>query len=101
MSEIDGSAEQRLERTEAEQLVEDVANQVVALGETERRALLLALEHAANDRPQLGLGVFTLDLRQPIEVQPVQQLLMDPSLECLIFRVPYIGSSGNARGRPQ
>ena len=45
MSEIVGSCEQRFERAEAEQLVEDVGDQRLALVEAERRRRALALEH--------------------------------------------------------
>ena len=46
MSEIAGSSQQRFERTEAEQLVEDVGDQRFPLGEAERRRVASALDHA-------------------------------------------------------
>ena len=58
MSEIVGSRAGRLERPEAEQLVEDVDDERFALEQAERRRLRLALEHADDQAADLGLGVF-------------------------------------------
>ena len=56
-----GSLQQRLERAEAEQLVEDVGDQRFALEQAERRRLALALEHPDDQAPDLRLGVLALD----------------------------------------
>ena len=77
MSEIVGIGEQHLERAEAEQLVEDVADQRLALELAERSRAPLFLEHRRDDAADLGLGLGALDPREPIEVQPVQQRLVD------------------------
>ena len=90
MSEIDGSVQQHLERPEPEQLVQDVADQVLALEQAQRRAIALALEHAADQCADFRLGVFALHARQPIQVQPVQQLLVDRPLQLLIAGVSCI-----------
>ena len=42
---MSGRLQQRLERAEAEELVEDVADQRLALEQAERRRLRLGLEH--------------------------------------------------------
>ncbi len=47
--------EQRLERSEAEQFVENVDDQAFAFGEAERHLLLLALENGGDERAQFGL----------------------------------------------
>ena len=57
----------------------------------ERRRLALALEQIADQAPDLGLGIFSFDAGQPLEIQPAQQFLVNPSLERLILRVPHIG----------
>ena len=49
--------EQRLERAEAEQLVEHVVDERLALDEAERHALVLAVEQVLDDRADLRLGV--------------------------------------------
>ena len=90
MSEIDGSPSRTFERPEAEQLVQDVADDALALVQAERRLVALAFEHAADQRADLGLGVFALDAGQAIEVEPVEQILMDAALQLLIAGVSGI-----------
>ena len=86
--------EQRLERTQSEQLVQDVVDDVLALVEAERRAVAFALQHAGDQRPDLRLRVFPSDASQAIEVQPVEQVLMDPALQVLIAGVSCIERYG-------
>jgi hypothetical protein len=80
--------QQHLERPEAEELVQDVGDDRVALVEAERRLVALAIEHAADQRANLGFGVLALHARQAVEIQPVQQLLVDAALEVLVSRAP-------------
>ena len=75
MSETVGSVQQQLERSEAEQLVQHVVGHALALVEAERRRVAFAIQHAADQRANLGLGVLALDASEPIEIQPVQQIL--------------------------
>ena len=58
----------------------------LALVQAERRRVALAVEHAADQRADLRLGVLALDPRQPLEVEPVEQILMDAALQLLIVR---------------
>ena len=83
--------EQRLERPKSEQLVEDVADERLALVEAERDALVLAVEQVLDDRADLRLGVGPRGLRQPIQVQPIEQILMDLAFERLVLRLAGIG----------
>ena len=92
MSEIVGSASRTLERTEAEQLVQHVADDALALVEAERRLVALPVEHAADQRANLRLGVLALDPGQAIEVEPVEQILVDAALQLLIGDVPGVRS---------
>ena len=71
--------QQHLERPEPEELMQDVADQGLAFEQAQRRAIALALEHAADQCADFRLGVFALHAREPIQVQPVQQLLVDLS----------------------
>src|SRR5262249_53227817 len=87
-------AQEFLERTETEQLIEDVDNQVLPFGKAERSSLLLALEHADDQSAELRLSVRAPNLRQAIKVEPVQQLLMNPPLECLILGLPRVRLTG-------
>src|SRR5262249_8128926 len=87
-----GIAQQLLERTKTKELVQDVADEVLALGQAERRPFLFTIEHPRNQGAELGFGLYALDLREPIEVEAVEQLLVHPALERLILRVPCVGS---------
>ena len=91
--------EQRLERSEAEQLVEDVDRHRLALVEAERRRLGLGLEQAQDQRPDLGLGLIARDAGQALEVEPVQQLLVDLRLDRLVVRMADIGGGGRTARR--
>jgi Rad3-related DNA helicase len=81
--------EQDLERSETEQLVQHVGDDALALVKAQRCPV--AVEHAANQRPNLRLGVLALDPRQAIEVESVEQILMDAALEFLVGGVPGVG----------
>ena len=83
--------EQDLERPEAEQLVQHVGDDAFALVEAERRLVALPVEHAADQRANLRLGVLALDAGQAIEIEPVEQILVDAALQFLIGDVPGIG----------
>ena len=78
--------EQHLERAEAEELIEHVADQVLALEQAERRRVRLRLDHRVDQAADLGLGVAAADLVQSLQVEPVEQLLVDLGLELLIMR---------------
>ena len=56
----------------------------------------VAVEHAANQRANLRLGVLALDPGQAIEVEPVEQILMDAALQFLIGGVPGFGDRRNS-----
>ena len=71
-------AQQRLERPEAEHVVEQLAEQRFALAEAERRVLFG--EQLAEQRADLALGARAIGLRQRLEVQAVEQLAVDAGL---------------------
>ena len=73
-----GIAKQRLERAQSEDLVHELAKQHVALAQAERRALFG--EQLADERADLALGARPVGLRQRLEVQPVQELLVNVAL---------------------
>jgi hypothetical protein len=83
-------AQQRLERPEAEQLVDHVTDQALALLLAERGGQRLAVEQPGDQAPDLGLGVRAVRARQPVQVDPVQQFLVDPALHGLVPRVARI-----------
>ena len=88
-------AEQRLERAEAEDLVEDVAEDLLALGHADRRGFLgHQLEH---ERADFGFGALPIDGGQRLEIQAVQQLLVNVRLELDVLRARRVGP---ARDRP-
>ena len=65
-------AQQRLERSEAEDLVDDVAEDRVALGHADRRALLG--DQLEEQRPDLRFGADALGRRELLEIQPLSSL---------------------------
>ena len=83
-------AEQRFERAQAEELVEDVDDERLALGQRERRRLVAALDDLEDDAANLRLRLLLSHLRQPLEVQPVEQIVVDPGLQVLITLLPRI-----------
>ena len=84
-------AQQHLERSQPEQLVEHVARQRFAFGQRQRRVLGLALEHRHDEPADFRLGVFALDVGEPIEIEPIEQAVVHPALEILIVRTPRVG----------
>ena len=54
----------------------------------ERRRVAAALDDLEDDAPNLGLGLFLAHLRQPLEVQAVEQIVVDPALEVLVTPLP-------------
>ena len=87
---MSGSREQRFERPEAEDLVQHVDDQRIALEQAQRRRLALPVEQAVDEAPDLGLGIFALHARQALEIQSTEQFLVDTSLERLILRIAHI-----------
>ena len=79
MSEMSGSFSSALERPEAEQLVEHVGDEVFALEQAERRGLRLGLDHRDDQVADLRLRFPAAYPRQPLEVQAIQQLLVNPA----------------------
>ena len=71
--------EQRLERAEAEQLVEDVADQLLALGMVERVVLLGQL--LGDDVADFGLDLLARHLVERLQVDEVEQPLVKLDLE--------------------
>ena len=90
MSEIDGIAQQHLERSETEQLVDDVRDQRLALEEAERHRGALALDHPDDEIADFRLGVLAPHPRQPLEVEPVQQILVNAALQLLVVRAARV-----------
>ena len=83
-------AQQRLERTEAEDLVEDLDDQRVALELAEGRRLRFDVQHRVDEAANLRLGVLAADARQSIEMEPVQQVLVHPPLQALVLGMPRV-----------
>ncbi len=77
-------AQQRLQRPEPEHVVEQLDEQRLALAEAERRALFG--EQLAEQRADLALGARAIRLRQRLEVQPVEQLLVDAGFQLEVLR---------------
>ncbi len=80
-----GIAKQHFERTQAEQLVDHVRDERLALEQAQRHRRAFALDHPGDQAPDLGLGLVALHPRQPIEVESVQQFLMNTALEVLVI----------------
>ena len=72
--------EQRLERPEAEELVEDVGDERFALEQAERNGLRLGVEQPDDQPADLGLGLRPADAVQAIEIEAVQQRAVDAAL---------------------
>ena len=94
MSLIARVAQQRLERTEAEDLVDDVAEDDLALGHAERRAFLG--DEIEQQRADLRFGARPLGGRQRLEVQAVEQLAMDVRLQLEVLRPRRLERAGRA-----
>ena len=68
-------AEQRLERPEAEDVVEHLGEERLALGQAERRRLFR--EQQSEQRSDLAFGAGAIGVGQRFEIQPIQQLLVN------------------------
>ena len=100
MSLIVRIAQQRLERPESEHVVDQLAEEHLALAEAERRVLLR--EQLAQERADLTLGARAIGLRERLEVQPVEQLAVDVRLQLEILmphRCLWPGGGGVQRHR--
>ncbi len=76
--------QERLERPEAEDLVDDVAEDRVALAHAERHGLFG--NQVKEQRPDVRFGARPLRRRQRFEVQAVEQLAVDVGLELDVLR---------------
>ena len=77
-------AQQRFERTKAEELVQDVRDERLALEKAQRGGRELRFDDDGDNSPNLGLRFLTFHAREPLEIQAVQQLLMNLRLQALI-----------------
>ena len=83
-------AKQTLERPQAEELVEDVDHQRFTFLQAEGRRVLAALDDVEDQPTNLRFGLLLTHLRQAVEVEPVQQLGVDASLQILVAALPGI-----------
>ena len=60
----------------------------------ERRRVAAALDHLEDDPADLGLGLRLTHLRQPLEVQAVQQVVVDPGLHFLVGPQSRVANDG-------
>ena len=86
MSLIGRVAQQRLERPEAEHVVDHLGEERLALAQVERRGFLG--EQLSQQRADLGLGAGAIGVGQRLEVQAVEQLAVHvgAQLEILLAR---------------
>ena len=77
-------AQQRLERPEPEDFVDQLAEQDVALAQAERRSFFG--EQLADQRADLAFGARAIGVRQRLEIQPVEQLAVDVRLQLDVLR---------------
>ena len=94
---MDGSRSSDLERPETEQLVDDVGDQRFALEQAQRHGGALALDHADDQTPDLGLRRLARNPRQPVQVEPVQQILVDPAFQLLVVRASRVHRAAACR----
>src|SRR5688572_24168406 len=78
--------QQWLERPEAEDLVDDVAQDALALGHAERHALLG--DQVEEQRPNLAFCPRSLRVGQGLEIQAVEKLAVDVPLQLDVLRRP-------------
>ena len=90
-------AQQLFERPEPEQLVDHIGDERLSLEQAERGRVRLLLQHADDEAADFRFCILAAYARQPLEVQPVQQLLVDPGLDLLVFRMTCIDGSCSAR----
>ena len=89
--------EQFLERPEAEQFVEDVADERLPLEEAQRDLVALGVQHPHDHAADLGFRLLAADAGQALQVEPVQQPLVNPALQFLVLRVSRVDASGSWR----
>ncbi len=77
-------AQQRLERTQAEHLVDDITEDGIAFAHAERHVLFG--DEVEEQRADVGFGARPLGRRQRFEVQAVEQLAVDVRLELDVLR---------------
>ena len=87
-------AQQRLERPETEDFVDDVGEERLALGHAERHALFG--DQLEQQRPDFRFRSRAIRRRQRLEVQPVEQF---PVYVRLHVEIPGRGASGRGRRR--
>jgi hypothetical protein len=88
-------AEQRLERTESEQLVQHVADEALPLQQAERRRSRFIADHFHDEIADLGLGLLAGDAVQALEIQAIQELLVDPGLQLLIVALSGVRAASS------
>src|SRR5438874_2049585 len=76
-------AQQRLERAEAEHVVNQLAEQRVAFGHADWHAAFV--QQIGDERPDLVFGARAIGLRQRFEIQPVEELPVDDRLEVKVL----------------
>ena len=91
-------AQQRLERAEAEQLVEHVGHERLALEQAHRSGLLEPFDDDGNDPADFRFGLLALHAREPLQVQAVQQVLMDACLQMLVVLLARVRGTCESRG---
>jgi hypothetical protein len=89
-------AQQRLERSEAEDVVEDFGEERLALGETERRRFFR--EQESQQRADFALGSRPIGVGERFEIQAVQQLLVNRRAKLEILLPDRLHSSRTRRG---
>jgi hypothetical protein len=90
--------QQRLERAEAEELVEDVGDERFAFEQAERRRPRLGVEQRRDEAADLGLRLRAADTGQPVEVQPVEQRAVDALLALLVVRLTHVHAGAGSLG---
>jgi hypothetical protein len=85
-----GVLEQLVQRTQTEELAQDVGDQLLSLEQAQRRRLRLGVEHRRNQSADLGLGVLAANHGEPVEIQPVQQIRVNPAFDFLVLRMPRV-----------
>ena len=95
-------AQQRLERTEAEDVVDELAEQPFTLAEADRDVLFA--QQLAEERTDFALRPAPVGLGQRLEVQPVEQLAMNVRLQLGVLarhggrRAPDLAAADGAAG---
>ncbi len=87
---MSGSASSASKRTQPEDLVQHVDDDRIALEQAEGRSVALAIQEIADQAPDLGFRVLAFHARQPLEVEPAEQLLVNAAFEGLVLRIPDV-----------